>query len=92
MGKGFFEGFSSYGIQRSVYVLFYQEKGRFIHYCRKDIVPCMHRKKCLLRFCVVSVSLCMIVKNEEKVIACCLDSVKNLVDEIIILGTIIFIG
>ena len=90
MGKGFLR-VSVHMVFSGVFT-FYQEKGRFIHYCRKDIVPCMHRKKCLLRFCVVSVSLCMIVKNEEKVIACCLDSVKNLVDEIIILGTIIFIG
>ena len=33
---------------------------------------------------VVTVSLCMIVKNEEDVLARCLDSVKDLVDEIII--------
>lgn len=33
------------------------------------------------------ISLCMIVKNEEKVIGRCLDSVKELVDEIIIVDT-----
>lgn len=34
-----------------------------------------------------SVSLCMIVKNEEKYLAKCLDSVKELVDEMIIVDT-----
>ncbi|MBD3920831.1 glycosyltransferase [Paenibacillus sp. PR3] len=33
------------------------------------------------------ISLCMIVKNEENVLARCLDSVKTLVDEIIIVDT-----
>ena len=32
-------------------------------------------------------SLCMIVKNEEKFLAGCLESVKNIVDEIIIVDT-----
>lgn len=36
---------------------------------------------------MVTISLCMIVKNEEKVLARCLDSVKDLVDEIIIVDT-----
>lgn len=36
---------------------------------------------------MVTVSLCMIVKNEEKVLARCLDSVADLVDEIIIVDT-----
>lgn len=36
---------------------------------------------------MVSISLCMIVKNEERVIARCLDSVAPLVDEIIIVDT-----
>ena len=31
-----------------------------------------------------TISLCMIVKNEEKVLARCLDSVADLVDEMII--------
>lgn len=34
-----------------------------------------------------SVSLCMIVKNEEKHLARCLDSIKDLVDEIVIIDT-----
>lgn len=34
-----------------------------------------------------TISLCMIVKNEEKVLARCLDSVADLVDEIIIVDT-----
>lgn len=34
-----------------------------------------------------TISLCMIVKNEEAVLARCLDSLKDLVDEIIILDT-----
>lgn len=34
-----------------------------------------------------SVSLCMIVKNEEKVLARCLDSVQGLVDEIVVVDT-----
>ncbi|ANB62059.1 tetratricopeptide repeat-containing glycosyltransferase family 2 protein [Anoxybacteroides amylolyticum] len=36
---------------------------------------------------MVTVSLCMIVKNEENVLARCLDSVSDLVDEIIIVDT-----
>ena len=36
---------------------------------------------------MITISLCMIVKNEEAVIARCLDSVKDLVDEINIVDT-----
>ncbi len=36
---------------------------------------------------MVTISLCMIVKNEEAVLARCLDSVKELMDEIIIVDT-----
>ena len=36
---------------------------------------------------MATISLCMIVKNEEKVLARCLESVKNAVDEIIIVDT-----
>ena len=36
---------------------------------------------------MITVSLCMIVKNEEAVLARCLDSLKNLMDEIIIVDT-----
>jgi len=36
---------------------------------------------------VVTISLCMIVKNEEEVLARCLDSIKDAVDEIIIVDT-----
>lgn len=36
---------------------------------------------------MITVSLCMIVKNEEKVLERCLDSVKDLVEEIIIVDT-----
>lgn len=36
---------------------------------------------------MISLSLCMIVKNEEKVLKRCLESVKNIVDEIIIVDT-----
>ncbi len=36
---------------------------------------------------MVTISLCMIVKNEEEVLARCLDSVKEAVDEIIIVDT-----
>lgn len=36
---------------------------------------------------MISISLCMIVKDEELVIGRCLDSVKDLVDEIIIVDT-----
>jgi GT2 family glycosyltransferase len=35
----------------------------------------------------ISISLCMIVKNEEAVIARCLDSVKDIVDEYVIVDT-----
>lgn len=34
-----------------------------------------------------SISLCMIVKNEEKMLGACLNSIKDLVDEIIIVDT-----
>lgn len=36
---------------------------------------------------MITISLCMIVKNEEKVLARCLESVKELADEIIIVDT-----
>lgn len=36
---------------------------------------------------MISISLCMIVKNEEKILARCLDSIKDLMDEIIIVDT-----
>lgn len=36
---------------------------------------------------MVTISLCMIVKNEEKILARCLDSIKELMDEIIIVDT-----
>lgn len=36
---------------------------------------------------MISISLCMIVKNEEKVLARCIDSLKDLMDEIIIVDT-----
>ncbi|MFD0826943.1 glycosyltransferase [Neobacillus sp. M.A.Huq-85] len=36
---------------------------------------------------MTSISLCMIVKNEEKMLGACLESVKDLVDEIVIVDT-----
>lgn len=36
---------------------------------------------------MITVSLCMIVKNEEKILARCLDSISDLVDEMIIIDT-----
>ena len=36
---------------------------------------------------MISISLCMIVKDEEGVLGQCLDSAKELVDEIIIVDT-----
>ena len=36
---------------------------------------------------MITISLCMIVKNEEEVLARCLDSIKDAVDEIIIVDT-----
>ncbi len=36
---------------------------------------------------MISISLCMIVKNEEEILARCLDSVADLMDEIIIVDT-----
>lgn len=36
---------------------------------------------------MITISLCMIVKNEEKVLARCLDSIRELMDEIIIVDT-----
>ena len=36
---------------------------------------------------MITISLCMIVKNEEAVLARCLDSIKDVVDEIIIVDT-----
>ena len=36
---------------------------------------------------MITISLCMIVKNEEEVLARCLDSVRGIADEIIICDT-----
>ena len=36
---------------------------------------------------MITISLCMIVKNEEKILARCLDTVADLVDEIVIVDT-----
>ena len=36
---------------------------------------------------MITISLCMIVKNEEKILERCLDSVADLVDEIVIADT-----
>ena len=36
---------------------------------------------------MVSISLCMIVKNEERILARCLDSLQGIADEIIIVDT-----
>ncbi len=36
---------------------------------------------------MVTISLCMIVKNEEDTLARCLDCIKDIVDEIIIVDT-----
>lgn len=36
---------------------------------------------------MITISLCMIVKNEERILARCLDSVADLVDEIVIVDT-----
>ena len=36
---------------------------------------------------MITISLCMIVKNEERILRRCLDSVADLVDEIIIVDT-----
>ena len=36
---------------------------------------------------MITISLCMIVKNEEKVLARCLESAKGFADEIIIVDT-----
>ena len=36
---------------------------------------------------MITISLCMIVKNEERVLSRCLDSIKDLVEEIIIVDT-----
>ena len=36
---------------------------------------------------MITISLCMIVKNEEQVLKRCLDSVRDLVEEIIIVDT-----
>lgn len=36
---------------------------------------------------MISVSLCVIVKNEEEVLAGCLDSVKDIADEMVIVDT-----
>ncbi len=36
---------------------------------------------------MITISVCMIVKNEERVLARCLDSLKEIADEIIIVDT-----
>ena len=66
----------------------------------KGTVKCFMKKRgcmCQLYRCVVgiekrgwnmiTISLCMIVKNEEKVLKRCLESIKDAVDEIIIVDT-----
>ena len=35
----------------------------------------------------ITISLCIIVRNEENTIGCCLDSVKGIPDEIVIVDT-----
>ena len=37
---------------------------------------------------MIQISLCMIVKNEEKILARCLDSIADLMEEIIIVDKI----
>ena len=44
-------------------------------------------KKGQQRECMASVSLCMIVRNEEQVLGRCLSCVKDFADEIIIVDT-----
>ncbi len=51
-----------------------------------DIVP-KARKKSEQKKAEITISLCMIVKNEEKYLPGCLESIKGLVDEIIIVDT-----
>lgn len=41
----------------------------------------------LKEVCMITISLCMIVKNEEKVLARCLESVRDIADEIVIVDT-----
>ena len=41
---------------------------------------------------MITISLCMIVKNEEKLLARCLDSVACLMDEIVIVDTSVHIN
>ena len=36
---------------------------------------------------MITVSLCMIVKNEERILRRCLDSIVDLVDEVVIVDT-----
>ena len=36
---------------------------------------------------MITISLCMIVKNEERILARCLDSIEDLMDEIVIVDT-----
>jgi tetratricopeptide (TPR) repeat protein len=55
------------------------------------LVHCLHKddlQKLALEFLgAETISLCMIVKNEEKMLAQCLESVKGVVDEIIVVDT-----
>ena len=39
------------------------------------------------RTCIMTISCVMIVKNEENILARCLDSIKDLMDEIVIVDT-----
>ncbi len=47
-----------------------------------DIAAYLHNKRA-----PIAISLCMIVKNEEAVLGRCLDAVKDIVDEIIVVDT-----
>lgn len=40
---------------------------------------------------MVTISLCMIVKDEEEVLRQCMDSVKDLVDKIIIVDNLVIL-
>lgn len=74
-----------------------QYQANYNHYCSyfaaftnkeamKDIID-SNENKDLTKDVKPEISLCMIVKNEEDVIARCLDSVADIVDEIIIVDT-----
>lgn len=67
--------------------IFFVLMGTCVHTDSSGVAYDREQSMCAGRSPVITISLCMIVKNEEGVLARCLDSVADLVDEINIIDT-----